>query len=365
MKKVGILTLHESSNFGACLQAVATYKILKEFGIECEFINYTCKEIAHREILLGEKSEHSLFYRIRVKIKYSDIVKKQKEISKFLLSEAIVGEQRYNRKNIKFANERYEMFLVGSDMLWCTKFTNSDYTYMLDFVEDNAKKMSYATSVGFYWENEEENQILEYLKKFSIISVRECDMACRLRQKISNRVYETCDPTMLIKPDIWKQYISLFNSNKHQYSLVYVDVPSRKGLKSAYEYSKINGCQTYLMEYKKSCKDIPHRLLKVYSIEAFLSSIYHAEIVFTSSYHGMLFAIYFHIPFVYYNKDLSRLECVAQKLNLTTRNGDKYDFREMQPINWDEVDMLREKFRIESLKVINMLERQWNAGEKL
>ena len=77
MKKIGILTLHESSNFGACLQAVATYKVIEQLGGKCEFVNYVCDEIARREILLGEKNEHSFFYRIRVFIKHRDIVKKQ------------------------------------------------------------------------------------------------------------------------------------------------------------------------------------------------------------------------------------------------------------------------------------------------
>ncbi|MDD6812342.1 MAG: polysaccharide pyruvyl transferase family protein [Lachnospiraceae bacterium] len=366
--KIGILTLHESSNFGACLQAVATYKTLNGLGYDCEFINYTCAEIARREILLGTLFEHSLFYRLRVRIKHGDSVRKQRALSQFLrqtdVQKGVIGSERYNRKNIGLANDKYDIFLVGSDMLWCTKFTNADYTYMLDFVKDDTKKFSYATSVGYYW-GEEEKLVLKYLDKFTMLSVRENDMACKLSEVLNIKVYEVCDPTMLIEPDIWKKYISSSKPSKKTYSLVYVDLADGRCLEAACAYSRQNGCLTYLLGYKKTCRNAQYKLLKAYTVEEFLTAIYHADILYTSSYHGMLFAIYFHVPFVYYNKDSSRLECIAKKLNLTTRNGDNYNVGRMDAINWDEVDRLRENFRIESLSFIKEMGENWakNGGK--
>lgn len=361
--KIGILTLHESSNFGACLQAAATYKMLKGLGYDCEFINYTCAEIARREILLGAPFEHSMLYRLRVRIKHRDSVRKQRALSQFLTRTSVwggaIGSERYNRKNIELANDKYDIFLVGSDMLWCTKFTNSDYTYMLDFVKDDTKKFSYATSVGYYWEEEEENLVLNYLDKFQMISVRENDMACKLSKTLNKRVYEVCDPTMLIEPDIWEKYISVSKLGNKMYSLVYVDLADGRGLEAAYAYSKQKGFLTYLLGYKTTGSNAQYKLLKAYTVEEFLTAIYHADILFTSSYHGMLFAIYFHVPFVYYNKDTSRLECIAKKLNLTTRNGDIYNVSQMEAINWDEVDRLRENFRIKSLDFITEMGESW------
>lgn len=48
---VGILTFHDTTNFGACLQAVATYQALSERGVCCEIINYHCAEIDRRETI--------------------------------------------------------------------------------------------------------------------------------------------------------------------------------------------------------------------------------------------------------------------------------------------------------------------------
>ena len=38
--KIGILTFHDTHNFGACLQAYALSEVLRRWGHEVEFINY-------------------------------------------------------------------------------------------------------------------------------------------------------------------------------------------------------------------------------------------------------------------------------------------------------------------------------------
>ena len=49
MKKVGILTVHSSINFGAVLQAYSLMTILKKKGFDAEFIDYQCQAVIERE----------------------------------------------------------------------------------------------------------------------------------------------------------------------------------------------------------------------------------------------------------------------------------------------------------------------------
>ena len=45
MKKIGILTFHRAINYGACLQAYALKKYIKDQGNECDIIDYHCPAI--------------------------------------------------------------------------------------------------------------------------------------------------------------------------------------------------------------------------------------------------------------------------------------------------------------------------------
>ena len=46
--KVGILTYHDTTNYGAVLQAYALQKIINSFNIDCEIIDYKCDAITDR-----------------------------------------------------------------------------------------------------------------------------------------------------------------------------------------------------------------------------------------------------------------------------------------------------------------------------
>ena len=47
----------------------------------------------------------------------------------------------YNRDNIKDANDIYKTFIVGSDIVWGMNITGNDFTYFLDFTDENKKRI--------------------------------------------------------------------------------------------------------------------------------------------------------------------------------------------------------------------------------
>ena len=46
---IGILTFHNTTNFGASLQAYSLCKAIRSMGHECELVNYICPNIVKRE----------------------------------------------------------------------------------------------------------------------------------------------------------------------------------------------------------------------------------------------------------------------------------------------------------------------------
>ena len=48
--KIGIITFHDTTNYGANLQAYSLFKAIKNLGYDCEIINYQCENIIKREL---------------------------------------------------------------------------------------------------------------------------------------------------------------------------------------------------------------------------------------------------------------------------------------------------------------------------
>lgn len=352
MKKVAVLTFHDTTNFGATLQAVATYTVLKELGFDVDILDYRCTAIDKRELPPGKYNfkQFSLGGFILFLFCNKKYWRKYYSLHDFLLKHVTLSQKVDHTSIIEIENE-YDLFLVGSDMLWCMKNTNNDYTYLLDFVEDPSKKYAYATSMG-YEPVESEKRILEkYLADFSGISVRERGLACVLESLLKRNISRVCDPTMLINSDYWRNYVQA-NAEK-KYVFVYMDRNDGLAKRNALEYAKERRINVYVSGFDHPFRrDKRYKVKELYSITDFLSAIYNAEILYTASYHGMLFAIYFHIPFVYYNKDASRLEEVAADFGLQDRNGEVYDHMKMPDIDWKSVDVKREKFASDSYGIL-------------
>lgn len=50
--KIGLLTFHDTTNYGALLHTYALQQSIKRLGADCEVINYQCREIQRRELPL-------------------------------------------------------------------------------------------------------------------------------------------------------------------------------------------------------------------------------------------------------------------------------------------------------------------------
>lgn len=344
--KVGILTFHDTTNFGAVLQAVATYKVIAEMGYDTEIIDYHCQSIDAREVPgtkydIGKGNLKGFISYILNNKKY---LTKHKNLMSFLNNEAKISKKKYGREDISIADSDYDIFVAGSDMLWCTKFTGSDYTYMLDFVNGGKRKNAFATSVGYDWDESEVEKISKLLKSFHMIAVREANTARRLTELLNRKIYHVCDPTMLVAPEQWRKFIETGESH-NTYCLIYMDDLQGNCEKAAKEYASKHRMKIYYCGLKNIRTILCGKnIIHADKVSDFLGVIAGSEMLFTASYHGMLFAIYFHIPFVYFNKDSYRLEGVADKLGLKARDGNKYHVNEMDEINWEKVDEKRTEF---------------------
>ena len=61
MKKIATVTFHNTTNYGALLQALALQKKLEYIGADTEILDYHCQSIEERESIVTPSMEKNLY----------------------------------------------------------------------------------------------------------------------------------------------------------------------------------------------------------------------------------------------------------------------------------------------------------------
>ena len=169
MKKIGLLTWHYYSNFGSMLQTHATYTVLKELGYDPHVLNY-------RNPVYGKVNNYLyLVKRFLSLIPYTinrilppKLLQPQFRFSNLWKKTDVV----YDSMGLQLQIEGFYAIVCGSDQIWAPNVYNP--IYMLDFVPDNIRKISYAASVGLNSIPKElVSNYKKYIGRIDSISVRE------------------------------------------------------------------------------------------------------------------------------------------------------------------------------------------------
>lgn len=354
MNRIALLTFHDTTNFGALLQTFGLYKKLNNLGYECHILDYQCENIIKREVPAKFKFTFNpkalaLEFMIKSKIRHRYSVMK-----KFCRLNMPHMTEPYNRETIFSIKESFDFFVVGSDMLWGLDITNSDYSYFLDFAPDDKRKFSYATSIGKReWNKEETAKISHLLSRFYVVSAREEVTAERLKPVLSKPCQVVCDPTMLLSSEEWLPYVSKRYS-KGGYVLAYFDTDDGKAFRDAKEYARSRGKKMIVISSMPSFSFSGTQNVFPCAVEDFLSLIYYADTVFTASYHGLLFSLYFHKNFVYYNRQPTyRMETVAKRMGIEDREGHGVDLHNLPPLDYVIIEKKLAEYREFSIGFIN------------
>lgn len=349
MNKIGLLTYHHTTNFGSLLQTYALYDTVVRWGFDCEVIDYRNEAVEKREFLkpfyqckdIRELKNHILYSRFRKK--------KANTFAKFIEERMQVSSQRYDRTNIEFANNYYNCFLVGSDLVWDFSINGNDTTYMLDFTRGQCRKIAFASSVGAMWGEDDQIVVKRLLSEFDCIGVREHTIQERLKATVNEKIDFVCDPTMLLTGNQWKS-MAAPRCIQEEYVLCYMSDEKLEIYRDAVAYGKKHNLPVYLISYNWVPEDM--KPVRPNSIEEFLSLVANANTIFSASYHGMLFSLYFNKNFYYYNRGWKeRMKSIAEYLNLTEREHWSPEKDEIM-IDYNFVNQKIDDFREKSLHIL-------------
>lgn len=348
-KKVGLLTFHRTSNFGSYLQTYGLYRKICDLGAECEIIDYRCPAIEQRESLQQKKwSFHPK--KIARQILIQPAVNAKAKVLQQFSAENMRFSPVYTTENIHLANKEYDKFVAGSDIIWGRDITGDDYHYFLDFVTDATKKYAFASSVGDCVIRKDEPILPDLLRDFSKITVRETEAAKWVEEVSGCKAQVVCDPTMLLTEQEWDQAIPT-KQKYSNYVLVYFKNPGEKSLADAKAYAKQHGCKVLHINY-----GIPHKgvtNIKPKTLNEFLSLIKYADMVFTASYHGMLFSLYYEKEFLFYTRaHKSRVLSLAERLGVQANCGDQLDVLDYPSVDYSKVKPRMDQFRDQSVAAL-------------
>lgn len=317
MKKIGIITISKTNNYGAELQAYASQKKLQLLGYNAELIDYLYykhkNHIATKEsapaiaFSKADKIKHSLLYRF-VSPFYEDflchfvkkIKNRKRNFENFHKNNTKYSQEYGSIRALYQANHQYDVYVAGSDQIWNPSTGTSMAPYFLEFAPKDKLRMSFASSFGIsVIEKQYYSLYKNYISNLDIVGVREED-AVRLVKEIADvEATRVLDPTLLLNKEEWCAVIDKPIQRKKKYIVIYVLHESEPLIKIAH-YLQVKFGYEIIKLTKRAYfnKTYP----KVINIEdagpsEYIDLFMNASFVLTNSFHGTAFSTNFNVPF--------------------------------------------------------------------
>lgn len=342
-KRIGILTLINTLNYGAELQAFALQTAINQLGYTSEVINYAEDVVQSREQPRIPSVRHSLRHPLmaaREMVNYGKKVQRAKGFSEFRKKRMSYGCEVLDQKGIA---SLYDVVVVGSDQVWNLDCTGGDLAFFLNEVpRDEVTRVAFAASFGSaHFPRELVDTCGFALKSFEAIGVRESSGIDIVRRLSGQRAVQVLDPTLLLSKREWLSVCDPKYIND-DYIFVYLVSEKDEALEFARAQSEKLGCRLIVLD----CYGAPpigrrHEYVNDASPEEFLSLIRDARLVVTSSFHGLALSLCLGSN-VYYSLDKkknnanSRLRHLAELARIT--DHEISSFSSLQNINYLSVD---------------------------
>lgn len=309
--KIGIVTYSSAHNYGAVLQAWALQTYLKKQGYQVEIVNYR-PWVIDDVYAMAKKKKMSKNRYLNLALNKARIVKsclsdkekfkRYRRFEKFIAKD-LNTTKVYRKYTEAFKDESldYDVLIAGSDQIWNSAISKKiSPMYFLDFGPKNAKRISYAASIGGERLPEEEEYIFRtYLRAFDYISVREVNAQESVQQYTTKPVELVSDPTFLIGRE---DFAEIKKDFKVEGKYIYVHnvhlVREDKALNEvAEELSKRTGLPIVHNRKEKFFTNEGRKFLSG-SPGEFIGVISNAEYVVTNSFHATVFSIIYNRNFI-------------------------------------------------------------------
>ena len=361
--KIGVVTFwFGDDNYGMIMQCWALQRYLKSLGHEPFVVKYHPTGNAIKRLA---KLLISTFKDIRQGHSRDD-----KALKKYNLEQNKLRDFRtFRQKQLVFSKMSYhyieklrrfppvaDCYICGSDQIWKAplRFANS-LGYFLGFGKPDVLRIAYAPSFGMEEYPQNDLPLLRNaLSKFDAISCREF-AGVNFCKKVGYDATKVEDPTLLLDKDDYSELLSC--SVKGDYVFIYsLNIVSPEDiywpeLKQMVGYKEV--IVTPASGYTPSKELFGREVTYKYATPGeWLSLINDANMVVTSSFHGVVFAILFNTRFAYvplkgkYASANNRIYDLLKSLNLEfaiVRDGKDYERLMDKEYQWNKVNRAKEE----------------------
>ena len=338
--KIAILTQPLRTNFGGILQDYALQMVLKRLGHEPVTIDYACRYTKVRWLMGRIKS---LITDTKHHIQFPRYNRAGQENLNRFIHDNITMTKPINAPGLDIINSiKPDAIIVGSDQVW-SPWANVPIDFLgnmyLDFIPDyKGQRIAYAASFGggeWAYTPEWTEKCRKLAKKFDVISVREESGVKLCKEHLGVEAKHVFDPTLLLTA---AEYERLLPASQMQPDYLFAYILDTSTEKKAF-LQKVADKYGLRLVIKGANDDLKWED----SIEGWLSDIKNAAFVVTDSFHGSVFSILFHRPFlsIINNKRgadrftslLGKLGLLERLINETTKIEDISN-----EINWQAIE---------------------------
>jgi hypothetical protein len=295
---IGITTFQWSDNYGAVLQAHALQSVLQQAGHQVEIVDYrSMKAVFGLRRWLSLSPQGCL--------KKWETNRKKHLFEKFRRRYLHRSLEVFHKvSDLQMLADRYDLLITGSDQVWnptwLAQVPGYEELYFLSFAGSSTRRIYYAASLGHAETatiDEKWKRILkEKLNAMDSISVRE-QSGINLVRMLCGRddAVQVVDPTLLLGRD---HFEALSSAPRQQpaylfsYMLHGLDHEAGPSIECI---SDSLGLQIVRCDARKSSL---HKRYELPSPAGWLGRINHAGFMITNSFHGVVFCLIFHTPFI-------------------------------------------------------------------
>lgn len=324
--KVAIISYHRADNYGSVLQAYALERAVETIGQTATHIDYH-SSAQDRLYKMFEKpnSIMSVARNIHAFIFLNQLKKRRLGFAQFRKIYLQTTPDEYTEgSDLTLLNTEYDCFVAGSDQIWNTQCNDFTEAYLLDFVSDKRKCISYAASIGREYIEQDRKEMFKYrLSGFQKVSVRETTAKRELEAILNRDIEVVPDPVLLLSKEEWNSFATT-RRIADDYILCYFigNVPGMRQF--AKTIHRQTGLPLVLVNINLRDLTLPGRRCYDTNPMEFVSLVKHAKYVCTNSYHAVLFSILFNVNFWVFT-DLgkgsakSRIEEITARFKLEDR----------------------------------------------
>ena len=322
MNNVGIITFHNAWNNGAYLQAYAMLNFLKDSGFDAKIVETNIK-------FNPFKSDSNL-----TNIWWRNYEQK------------LLSCQKYLTKSL---NKESDVIIYGSDEIWNIASYGSNPIFW-GYGLKARRKIAYSPSAGgcgllFFIKHPFKTLMVTWAINHNFISLSARDNATKkiINHFTNKKVKECLDPTFLYDFSKYK------GENKYgDYIVVYSYGLKKQTIEMIKDYAKKH---CYKIYYTGSYCDWSEENPILNPFE-WLNLMYHAKYVFTSTFHGTVFAILCERQFSVVDTNSNKVMDILKKFKISDRiiNG---TVENIKTIDYSKVNKLK------NILILNSKEYLW------